>query len=422
MAVIDQYKGTMGSWPKAGGKPYPNWEIWDRETGIVYVLAAADVGLPPAQFSAISIGPGGGPAFGWDCKFVDGKTGLVATMFLRFGVSRLRPIIDQPWSWSWITKPGAMPPPIGMKMPGGKDDPYGGRDDWLKDKPDVIDPWANDSPFKEEDLPGRQKGPLQGPRLPGGMPGVEGGAGGWWVDLIGRPTSPGSRRNDASGPPTSAATPGARDGYDGHQSGSTPSAADVHGHGRFDPIDPTAVSMLVDAGINDPGPQKIMIYEDPNVKTPDPNSQSNSLTGNPAIDDAILRDVRFQLGFLSAPIGPIRALTPDGSEVDYVDMSAFNPNDLDPLGPVINWGDGDGRRRYPRNSSQGSLENPYIEALYPDGSNADWNAPAFDPTSPPESPRPPDPAAIVGSYSAGVRSPTIDFVAASARNRSRSAR
>jgi hypothetical protein len=143
--------------------------------------------------------------------------------------------------------------------------------------------------------------------------------------------------------------------------------------------------------------------------------------GNPLVDFATLRQVRVQLGMMPAPLGPTRALTPDGTEVDYVDLSDFSPNDLDPNAPVINPGeDYTGRRRYPPQYGGGSLENPYIEALYPEGAD-DWSAPTFDPTSPPESPRPPDPAATV-AFSAGVRSPTIHLSAASAGHRMRSSR
>jgi hypothetical protein len=193
--------------------------------------------------------------------------------------------------------------------------------------------------------------------------------------------------------------------WDDLTSGDASATRRVQGDGYTLDITSSAAAKLVESGIN---------------QYPNPVTDRIGLSGDPVGDGATRRQFLFGATFLAEPLSPTRALSPDAGEGDWLGSAPFNPNDLDPNAPVINPGeDYTGPRRYPPVYGGGSLENPYIEALYPEGDPQAWNAPAFDPTSPPESPRPPDPAATV-QFSAGVRSATLHRPAGRVSARSRS--
>ncbi len=145
--------------------------------------------------------------------------------------------------------------------------------------------------------------------------------------------------------------------------------------------------------------------------TTDPMREESGLTGNPLVDDATMRNTRFQLGFHAPPQGPSRALHSD--EQLPREVPGFDPSTLDPNAPVISPGEGyTGRRFYPPRQYDGSpVKQRYIEALHGDqGTTGDWTAPG---RAAPHEPPPPggDPAAVAGMvvFSAGVRSATINL-------------
>jgi hypothetical protein len=269
---------------------------------------------------------------------------------------------------------------------------------------------------------GRSGGGSGGPLSSGGTSAGAGGtdalAGGThgvseWRDIDGAPrgngTNPGAREDKAQGNSGQHDDPsGAREGHQAtsehEQHGSAAAARPRH---------PSNESKQTESSTS--GHKK-------GASTDDPTRDPSGLTGNRFVDASIMRNARFQLGFIAAPLGPSRALRPDDDgDAGYADISDFDPN-VDPNAPVINPGeDYGGPRRHPRYARQGSITNPYIEALYPDG--APDNTPAFDPTVDQPPVRPDDPAAGGGvhvAFSAGVRSPTLNLVAARAGRVSRS--
>jgi hypothetical protein len=273
---------------------------------------------------------------------------------------------------------------------------------------------------------------------------ITGGPGAWFRGLLNGPTTGGRVVSTASGPNgstpasggSSSGNPNARD-FDiggGDKPTSTTSAAGGGGTQATQTGQPSAPAVQ---GSSTPGGgsqenerrQKQGRYytvthhdskgnptytEEKYEETPDPTRNPTGLTGNAAIDWAIMRNAIFQAGFIPAPLGPTRAFTPDNT-TDYGAGGEGEIDDLlffDPIAPVISpAGDYEGRRRYPRNAQRGSMQNPYIEALYPDGS-PEYEPPPPDPAEPPPG-EPGDPQAsiMVKGFSAGVRSASVNLLA-----------
>jgi hypothetical protein len=338
----------------------------------------------------------------------------------------------------------------------------------IKKRIALGDPFAPDDsrdPLNPESI-GIVPGGTTGGIGPGGQSSspfgpIGGGPGSWFRELVNRPSTGGRPVSTAAGPsgstPTSGGSssgnPSARDfdigGGDKPTSTTSPGATTSGGGGGSQTSGPAVQGSPTPGGgsqenerrqSNTEDTQDVSVkYDTPGgtmkpagkgkyspttpAQVPDPTRNPMGLTGNAAIDWAIMRHAIFQAGFVAAPLGPTRAYTPDNS-TDYGGGEVSDDLlSLDPNAPLISpAGDYEGRRRYPRNAQRGSMQSPYIEALYPDGS-PEYEPPPPDPAEPPPG-EPGDPQAsiMVKGFSAGVRSASVNLLASGISARSTSAR
>jgi hypothetical protein len=161
-------------------------------------------------------------------------------------------------------------------------------------------------------------------------------------------------------------------------------------------------------------------------KTPDRARESSELSGNAAIDAGIMRNARFQAGFAGAPLGPVRAFTPDAGVNDPDLSGEIDWSLLDPVAPVAQ---GYERSRVRAGSARRTrIQHPGILALYPEGGTSGGDGEDDETVEiverlllPKEAPPAPqgDPAAHRGQVTAvsgGVRSATLSAIVGRVRS------
>jgi hypothetical protein len=91
----------------------------------------------------------------------------------------------------------------------------------------------------------------------------------------------------------------------------------------------------------------------------------SGLTGVPFLDDMAMRVARLQGSFIGAPLGPSRALRPDGESGGPGVTDVSGVINFDPLAPYAEIYEGRGRRRRFAGAAP-NVGYPGGEALYPD--------------------------------------------------------